>query len=105
MAEYIEREAIQKIVYDIKENKEIPKNYGTLLDIIRLIRNLPTADVAEVKRGEWAAYPDEYEICATEFVCSCCKQSFASSELTDEQFFDMMKYCPNCGADMRGDKR
>lgn len=45
MAEYIEREAVLKIIYDIKENKEIPKNYGTVLDIIRLIRNHPTADV------------------------------------------------------------
>lgn len=49
--EYIEREAVLKIIYDIKENKSIPKNYGTLLDIIRLIRNQPAADVAEVKHG------------------------------------------------------
>lgn len=47
---YIECEAVLKIIYDIKENKEIPKNYGTLLDIIRSIRNLPTADVVEVVR-------------------------------------------------------
>lgn len=50
MAEYIGKEEVLKIVYDIKENKEIPKNYGTLLDIIRLVRNIPTADVVEVVR-------------------------------------------------------
>lgn len=53
---YIEHEAVLKIIYDIKENKEIPKNYGTLLDIIRSIRNLPTADVVEVVRCKDCEY-------------------------------------------------
>ena len=52
MVEYIDKEEVLKIIYDIKENKEIPKNYGTLLDIIRLVRNIPTADVVEVKQIE-----------------------------------------------------
>lgn len=53
--------------------------------------------------AEWEVCSDEYEICASEFVCSSCKESFVSSEMTDEQFFEMMKYCPNCGARMRGE--
>jgi ribosomal protein L33 len=56
----------------------------------------------EIINAAWKAYPDKYEICATEFVCSVCKESFASSELTDEQFLEMMKYCPNCGSKMKG---
>lgn len=52
--------------------------------------------------GEWEVCSDEYEICASEFVCSNCKESFVSSELTDKQFFKMMKFCPNCGAKMKG---
>lgn len=36
------KEALQ-IIYDIKDNPDIPKNYGTLLDIIRQIRGLPSA--------------------------------------------------------------
>ena len=52
--------------------------------------------------GEWEVVSDEYEICADEFVCSSCKESFVSSELTDEEFFKMMKFCPNCGARMKG---
>lgn len=38
----ISREAALKILYDIKENPDTPKNYGTILDIIREVRNLPT---------------------------------------------------------------
>lgn len=55
------------------------------------------------KGGEWIAHRDPFDICATEFVCSACRESFCSSELTDEEFFEMMKYCPNCGVKMGGD--
>ena len=48
----------------------------------------------------WIAEKDEYEICATDFTCSNCKETFCSSEITDEEFLAMMKYCPNCGAKM-----
>lgn len=51
--EYIKKEDVLKIIYDIKENKDIPKNYGTLIDIIQQIRNLPAEDVDEVKHGYW----------------------------------------------------
>ena len=58
---------------------------------------------AENESGEWEVNTDEYEICATEFTCSNCKESFISGEMTDEQFLQMMKYCPNCGAKMGGE--
>ena len=64
------------------------------------IDNAPAVDAVEVVHGEWKAYKDESMICATEFVCSTCGESFCSGELTDEQFVEMMKYCPNCGAKM-----
>lgn len=53
--EYIKKEDVLKIIYDIKENKDVPKNYGTLLDIIQRIRNLPpeyAIRLAEIKAVE-----------------------------------------------------
>lgn len=45
----IRRSDVLKIIEDIKCNDDIPKNYGTLLDIMRLIRRLPAAyDVEKV---------------------------------------------------------
>lgn len=64
-------------------------------ELARIIENSE-----EVKHGEWEVCSDEYEICASEFVCSNCKESFCASELTDSEFLQMMKYCPNCGAKM-----
>lgn len=45
----IRRADVLKLIEDIKCNSDIPKNYGTLLDIMRLIRRLPVAyDVERV---------------------------------------------------------
>jgi Zn finger protein HypA/HybF involved in hydrogenase expression len=75
-------------------------------DCVRIARetivNAPTVDAVEVVHGEWLAEKDEYEICATDFTCSNCKETFCSSEYSDEDFLALMKYCPNCGAKMDG---
>lgn len=55
MNEYVKKEDVLKIIYDIKENKDIPKNYGTLIDIIQQIRNLPSDEairLSEIKAVE-----------------------------------------------------
>ena len=39
----ISRQAVLKLLYEIKGDSCIPKNYGTILDIIRNARNIPTA--------------------------------------------------------------
>lgn len=74
-------------------------------DVLRNIRKKIGYYEAAVKalsvaRGEWKEIADDYEICATEFECSNCKESFCTSELTDADFRRMMKFCPNCGAKM-----
>lgn len=86
------------IVYGDIKLKEPIQTVQTIVD--HLIAN----GVTIRERGEWEVCSDEYEICASEFVCSNCKESFVTSELTEEQFFEMMKFCPHCGADMRGGK-
>ena len=65
------------------------------LDIEMYINNQPTADVRENVRGEWLPdmiYDGEDEWCFVE--CSNCKYRA-------DKHYD---FCPNCGADMRGDK-
>ena len=98
MDEYIEREAVLKIIYDIKENKEIPKNYGTLLDIIRSTRNLPTADVVEVKHGEWVRR-------GYEGIMTHCSECLHRAPFNNHQELILSNYCPNCGAKMDGENK
>lgn len=48
--ELVERDEVLLIIEEIKLNKDIPKNYGTLLDIMRKIRQLPTKDAESIIR-------------------------------------------------------
>ena len=56
------------------------------------IEEIPAADVMERKHGEWLAVDPAYEY----YKCSECRKGTT---------FDMKPYnfCPNCGADMRGE--
>lgn len=67
--EYIKKEDILKFIEDIKCNKDVPKNYGTLLDIMRYIRKMPTYDVDKViekLQAELNLADKEKERCARE---------------------------------------
>ena len=61
---------------------------------VRAIRNIPSADVAEVKHGKWEMKPDPYGFFEEIPVCSECG---CTTEMRKTYNF-----CPNCGADMRG---
>ena len=68
------------------------------LDIEMYINNQPTADVRENVRGEWrTTYLDHIAMGERPKIlyCSICNQCIAYPT----------NYCPNCGADMRGDKQ
>ena len=63
---------------------------------------MPTADVAEVKHGEW--YVTEYEY----LNCSICGEAMYTG-CNSTQEANLLKdhwtsYCPNCGAKMDGGK-
>ncbi len=57
----------------------------------------PTADVAEVKHGEWI----QLDECANEGIyCSVCHKKVYKIEYANQAL--KSKYCPNCGAKMDG---
>lgn len=59
------------------------------------IADVPTADVVEVKRGEWKLHPDGSG------TCSCC--NFTQKNVWD--YDNAQNFCGHCGADMRGDEK
>jgi hypothetical protein len=63
------------------------------------IEALPSAQ-AERKRGHWVEIGDEpYD----EWECDMCGFVIDGSGCIDpEEYRDVHKFCPNCGADMRG---
>ena len=68
------------------------------------LKALPSAQ-PERKKGRWVEYDsesDKYD----EIRCSCCGRCYTvdAYHWTDIGFTkDDLKFCPNCGADMRGE--
>lgn len=96
MAEYIEKtELIKKLCFETAEWYYSPT--------IKTIKEFPAADVQPVKRGEWDFRG--YQL----FKCTNCKEIFTQNQLEamqnhiDQEEFTFPNFCPNCGADMRGD--
>ena len=73
--------------------------------ILHKVRNYPTADVVEVKRGHWkhSESPLGWQDVDVA-VCSVCGEEWVLDEWDIKEFSQWNNYCPNCGADMRGDK-
>ena len=97
MTKYIELEALKnrfakRLVWlkkDSHDEYSLGLHDGCEYDI-KLIDEIPAADVAPVRHGEWeivvGSNGKEY------MVCTCCR---VSQDLTG-----VFTYCPNCGAKM-----
>ena len=83
MSRYIDADDLLEITF---------KNPIGLTAFQNIIKRQPTADVRENVRGEWI-FPYEDKKYKR---CSACGKTFYSIPATSN-------YCPNCGADMRGD--
>lgn len=94
MAEYISRETLLKAVekMDRLDKESTPYEYDKE-GYILLIENAPTADVTEVRHGEWLL---KHRGVGHYWECSECEYM----ECTKPR----QKYCPNCGAKMDGGK-
>ena len=89
MAEYIDR---ADLIKNLK--KFAPEHYTSLID--QLITKQPTADVVEVKHGEWIDTGDEIlDTTYSGWKCSECGYIFCGNKF---------KFCPECGAKMDGGK-
>ena len=62
------------------------------------IANAPTVDAEPVRHGHWVDIGSEVVR-----VCSCCHDDVLYAVMYNLKGEEIsLKYCPNCGADMRG---
>ena len=95
MSDYIKREdAIEIIARHDDTDGTIKVFSGRFVN--GLISAIPPADVRENVRGEWQVVGYDKDYIPIVYTCSAC-----GFHTTMELEFD---FCPNCGADMRGDK-
>lgn len=80
----------RKDVIEAFDDSRVERNYGDVDpdSVIRVIETIPAADVRPVVRGKWE-WVDDYRY---PWGCTNCHNTFSGWH----------NFCPNCGADMRG---
>ena len=63
--------------------------------VASMIDDAPTADVVEVRHGEWIINDEDYWT-----KCSVCEFEYFDEQ---EDIYNTYRYCPHCGARMDGD--
>ena len=77
----------------IEEKHGIP-----LGDLVDTFADIPAADVAPVRHGEWLKAKDDY--CGLNIIqCSICHEEWCF-EIDDDVIDLNYHYCPNCGSKM-----
>lgn len=98
MARYIDVDKAYEIART--EHKDFARGMADLTSLREVLEDTPTADVVEMRHGEWvSASPSG----GYDFYCSCCKEFAITYEDGNyrEQYY-LTDYCPNCGAKMDG---
>ena len=93
MARYIDADALINAVNGFTKFYHIDLlQVSTFIDAVM---DMPTADVREVKHGKWKINADDLFPVESTMECSVCHHE-QPLNIDDN-------YCPNCGADMRGE--
>ena len=110
MAEYIDKEAFKKSVEEryCKPCKAEGKDHNGCWcracwvdDMLDEVDCFKPADVATVVHGRWEVSTDDW-LGTDVYTCSKCRESYVLVEGTPKE--NLWHYCPNCGADMRGEE-
>ena len=106
MAKYIDAEYVINGIRRRAEQVSLNETAKFAIDsTIKLLEEIPAADVEEVTHGEWV---DVWKIPHVEIyaTCSACKDRRKHLFKYDENNIQQVDadYCPNCGAKMDGGK-
>ena len=94
MAEYIERESVEKFIMDGLNNSDVYERFGhDAIKTIAEVHYMPAADVAPVRHGRWVEH-EKYTF-GTLYDCSICGNRILDNGHS-------WNYCPNCGCRMDG---
>ena len=75
-----------------------PNAQGAIMDCIQTLNGMPSAQPQRPK-GKWIEQDDGWD--GVYYECSVCKEPFTLIDGTPKD--NLYNFCPNCGAEMRGD--
>lgn len=108
MSDYVTKDAVQRVITNSAaklymtgqiSKEESPKLVAYILSAVE---KMPGVDVVEQKHGEWLDVQDPLDI-YVECECSLCHERYFKLSNSKDFRWIPFNYCPNCGADMRGD--
>ena len=102
--EYIKKSDVKNAMHSkyADDMRKYPEFVAWLKSAVNIvISEIPAADVQPVKRGHWIAENRDNRGYTDCYTCSHCESYVYTYTLMKDCEFD---YCPNCGADMRGDE-
>ena len=102
-----EREMIEEMANDLLNAEHWRFGETSLaleLDEQKTADNLYAAGYRKQVEGEWLLEECQVGLFGTDqyFVCSACKNEFFAEGLDYDDFVVTTKFCPNCGAKMKG---
>ena len=98
MSDYIDREA----VLDLAFTGKIIANCN-FKKVCKLIEDIPAADVRPMKRGKWELDNDGLPVCSECGEVALQRLFINLPKLIPDIRMMRSNFCPNCGADMRGE--
>lgn len=99
MVEYIDRAVVKKHLDECAADDTILRDYrDACIALSVYVEMLPAADVQPVKHGKWIYVGSVRSW--DEIKCSACDSAFSTE---DRDLILNWDFCPNCGADMRGE--
>ena len=90
---------VQSVATEAWKLKLEAKVETTLNQFLDYVEQSPTIDAVEVVRGEWIWHEDED-------ICNCSECEFeidATGCIEPMEYVGVFRYCPNCGAKMKGE--
>lgn len=106
MDDYISRQAAIDAIDNCTKFKVTEDFYTIYInEVEEAIANVPTADIRENVKGEWLADNDREK--SMMWRCSVCGRIAYYPPIGSREAFAKhcgYAFCPNCGADMRGER-
>ena len=107
VAEQKERDSVELIdmldELDVDTCKECAADHRQLAEWLKELKERRAANVQPIKHGRWICNEELYYNGMTK--CSCCNEEYYTEDIQNLQGdLRTVNYCPNCGADMRGDE-
>ena len=94
MSRYID---VDKVLEIAIIHKDFGQCIADLVSLKEVLRDTPTADVAEVIHSEW--HTNTVRMNSITITCRNCHRTEEISVTND------FKYCPHCGAKMNGERK